>query len=182
MVVSPIGNYSIAFIGTVLSWLILTRYGRRTIYIAGITAMLPLMFIIGFLEFVPTNSGIRWAQAAILLVWFFIYSLSIGPIPFAIGTEVGAVRLRTKIISLSRNTYYLLNIVNTIVAPYMLNPTSLNLKGKAAFLPGVLTVCMWIWAFFRLPETKGLTPKTLDHLFENRVHTRKFLEEAKKYQ
>ncbi|KAJ3544955.1 hypothetical protein NM208_g2757 [Fusarium decemcellulare] len=176
------GNYSIAFVGTVLSWIMITRYGRRTIYIAGLTAMLPIMFTIGFLDLAPAKSSVRWAQAAILLVWFFIYSLSIGPIPFAIGTEVGAVRLRTKTISLSRNTWYLLNIINTIVAPYMLNPANANLKGKAAFLPGSLTVCMWIWAFFRLPETKGLTPETLDHLFGNRVPTRKFQEEAKKYQ
>ncbi|KAM0438623.1 hypothetical protein ACHAPT_001375 [Fusarium lateritium] len=177
-----VGNYSIAFVGTVLSWVILSRYGRRITYIGGLTAMIPIMFTIGFLDLAATRSSVRWAQASMLLIWFFIYSLSIGPIPFAIGTEVGAVRLRTKTISLSRNTYYFLNIVNTLVAPYMLNPANANLKGKAAFLPASLTVCMWIWAFFRLPETKGLTPETLDHLFGNRVATRKFQEEAKKYQ
>jgi SP family general alpha glucoside:H+ symporter-like MFS transporter len=160
----------------------ISRYGRRTIYIAGLTAMLPIMFTIGFLDLAPDASRVRWAQASMLLIWFFVYSLSIGPVPFAIGTEVGASRLRTKTIALSRNTYYLLNIVNTVVAPYMLNPANANLKGKAAFLPGALTVFMWIWAFFRLPETKGMTPETLDHLFGNRVPTRRFVEEATKYQ
>ncbi|KAJ3457880.1 hypothetical protein MRS44_015021 [Fusarium solani] len=177
-----VGNYSIAFVGTVLSWLMISRYGRRTIYIAGLTAMLPIMFTIGFLDLAPDASRVRWAQASMLLIWFFVYSLSIGPVPFAIGTEVGASRLRTKTIALSRNTYYLLNIVNTVVAPYMLNPANANLKGKAAFLPGALTAFMWIWAFFRLPETKGMTPETLDHLFGNRVPTRRFVEEATKYQ
>ncbi|KAK5199918.1 hypothetical protein LTR92_000459 [Exophiala xenobiotica] len=177
-----LGNYSIAFVGTVLSWFLQTRFGRRPIYIGGLTCMLPLMFIIGFLDLATASSGIRWAQASILLIWFFFYSLTIGPIPFAIGTEVGAVRLRTKTVSLGRNTYYVLNILNTIIAPYMLNPANANLKGKAAFLPGALTVLMWLWSFFRLPETKGLAPETLDHLFANKVPTRKFLQESKKFQ
>lgn len=149
---------------------------------AGLTAMLPIMWIVAFLDFAKNEEAARWAAAAIILVWFFFYSLTIGPIPFAIGAEVGAVRLRTKTISLGRNAYFFLNIINVIVAPYMLNPANANLKGKAAFLPAGLTVLMWLWAFFRLPETKGLTPETLDHLFANRVPTRKFLEEAKKYQ
>lgn len=107
---------------------------------------------------------------------------TIGPIPFAIAAEVGASRLRTKTISLGRNTYYFLSVVNTIVAPYMLNPTAGNLEGKAAFPAFGLTVILLVWTFFRLPETKGLTPETLDHLFHQRVPARKFKEEAKHFQ
>lgn len=69
------GNYSIAFVGTVLSWLMISRYGRRTIYIAGLTAILPIMFTIGFLDLAPDASRVRWAQASMLLIWFFVYSL-----------------------------------------------------------------------------------------------------------
>lgn len=176
------GTYSIAFVGTVSAMFLQTRFGRRTIYIAGLTAMLPTMFIVGFLDLASDTGARRWAQAGVILFWFFLYAISIGPIPFAIGSEVGAIRLRTKTISLGRSSFYLLNIINTIVAPYMLNPANANLRGKAAFLPGSLTVLMWLWAWFRLAETKGLSPETLDYLFENRTPTRKFLEEAKKYQ
>lgn len=90
--------------------------------------------------------------------------------------------MRLKTISLARTTYYVLNIINTVVAPYMLNPKEGNLKGKAAFLPGGLAVCMIIWTWFRLPETKDITPGALDRLFQSRTHTRKFVEESKKYQ
>ncbi|TPX07714.1 uncharacterized protein E0L32_010610 [Thyridium curvatum] len=177
-----LGNYSIAFTGTVLSWFIQTRFGRRQIYLAGLTAMLPLMATVGFLDLAPPSASIRWAQSGLLLTWFFCYGSTIGPIPFAIAAEVGASRLRTKTISLGRNTYYFLSVVNTVVAPYMLNPTAGNLKGKAAFPAFGLTVILLVWTFFRLPETKGLTPETLDHLFHQRVPARKFKEEAKHFQ
>lgn len=54
------------------------------------------------------------------------------------------------------------------------------MQGKAAFVPALLTLCLIIWTYFRLPEIKGLTTETLDHLL--RVPARKFKEEAKKYQ
>lgn len=132
-----LGNYSIAFVGTVLSWFVQRRFGRRDIYLAGLLVMGFPMALVGFLDLAPSSSSIRWAQSALLLVWFFCYGISalvltsyssltkqmpgitIGPIPYAIAAEVGAVELRSKTISLGRNTYYLLSILNTIVAPYM---------------------------------------------------------------
>lgn len=72
--------------------------------------------------------------------------------------------------------------MNVVVAPYMLNPTAGNLKGKAAFPAAGMAAMLLFWAFFRLPETKGLTPETLDHLFHEKVPARKFREAAKKYQ
>ncbi|KAI0017655.1 sugar transporter [Xylariomycetidae sp. FL0641] len=177
-----LGNYAIAFAGTLTSWFIQTKCGRRETYLWGLVAMLPPMLIVGFIDLAPASENIRWAQAALLLVWFFLYGSTIGPVPYAIAAEVGASRLRSKTISLGRNMYYVLSILNTIVAPYMLNPSEGNLKGKAAFPAAALTAVLVVWTFFRLPETKNMTPETLDRLFHARVPARKFLEESKKYQ
>ncbi|KAJ5896219.1 uncharacterized protein N7473_005618 [Penicillium subrubescens] len=177
-----LGTLSLAFTGTCLSWLFQTYFGRRTIYMSGLIAMVPLMFSIGFLGLAHPSSGILWAQCALLMVWFFCYGCTIGPIPYAIAAEVGASNLRMKTIALGRGTYYILSVVNSIVAPYMLNPTNGNLKGKAAFPAAGLTMLLLIWTFFRLPETKDMTTETLDYLFHQKVPARKFKEEAKQYQ
>ncbi|KAL2823560.1 general substrate transporter [Aspergillus cavernicola] len=177
-----LGTISLAFIGTCLSWVLQTHFGRRTIYLSGLIAMLPLMFLVAFLGVAPPSSGIHWAQCALLMVWFFFYGCTIGPIPYAIAAEVGASNLRIKTIALGRGTYYILSVLNSVVAPYMLNPTEGNLKGKAAFPAGVFTVLLLVWTFYRLPETKGMTTETLDHLFHERVPARKFKEEARRFQ
>lgn len=78
--------------------------------------------------------------------------------------------------------YYFLAVVNTVISPYMLNPKEGNLKGKAAFPAAVFTAILVAWTYFRLPETKGLTQETLDHLFLEGVPARKFKEEAKRFQ
>jgi len=56
----------------------------------------------------------------------------------------------------------------------MENPTQGNWKGKAGFLAGGLSTGVLIWAWFRLPETKGRTFEELDILFHKRVSARKF--------
>jgi MFS transporter, SP family, general alpha glucoside:H+ symporter len=146
--------------------------------------MLPIMWCIAFLSLAPSTHGISvpWAQSVLLMVWFFVYGLSIGPIPFAIASEVGSSTLRLKTIALGRNAFYVMSVINTVVAPYMLNPTEGNLKGKAAFPAGCFIFIIYIWGYFRLPETKGLTPETMDRLFEDRIPARKFAEESRKYQ
>ncbi|KAF3020869.1 hypothetical protein E8E15_008048 [Penicillium rubens] len=177
-----LGMFGLAFVGTCLSWVLQTHYGRRTIYLSGLVAMLPLMLVVGFLGVAPSSSGIQWTQCALLLIWFFFYGSTIGPIPYAIAAEVGASNLRVKTIALGRGTYYILSVVNSVVAPYMLNPKEGNLKGKAAFPAGAFTVLLLVWAFYRLPETKGMTTETLDHLFHQKTPARRFKEDAKRFQ
>ncbi|KAL4925307.1 general substrate transporter [Aspergillus undulatus] len=177
-----LGTISLSFIGTCLSWVLQTHIGRRTIYITGLIAMMPFMFVVAFLGVAPEASAIHWAQSALLMIWFFCYGCTIGPIPYAIAAEIGASNLRTKTIALGRGTYYILSVVNSVVSPYMLNKAEGNLKGKAAFPAAAFTVLLLIWAFYRLPETKGMSTETLDHLFHQRVPARKFKAEAKRFQ
>lgn len=68
-----LGNYSIAFVGTVASWFVQKRFGRRDIYFTGLVFMFFPMALVGFLDLASASSNIRWAQAALLLIWFFIY-------------------------------------------------------------------------------------------------------------
>ncbi|KAL2817204.1 general substrate transporter [Aspergillus granulosus] len=177
-----LGTLSLAFIGTCLSWVFQTLFGRRTIYLTGLVSMLPPMLVIGFLGVAPESSTIHWTQCALLMVWFFSYGCTIGPIPYAIAAEIGASNLRVKTIALGRGTYYILSVVNAVVAPYMLNPTEGNLKGKAAFPAAAFTLLLIVWTFYRLPETKGLTTETLDHLFHEGVPARRFGAEKGRFQ
>ncbi|KAI8259564.1 General alpha-glucoside permease, partial [Colletotrichum sp. SAR11_239] len=85
-----IGNAGLAFVGTVSSWALMTRFGWRTMYLGGLIAMFPVMSLVGFLDLAtstPSGDNVRWAQCAMLLVWFFIYGASIGPVPYGIAAN-----------------------------------------------------------------------------------------------
>jgi hypothetical protein len=53
------------------------------------------------------------------------------------------------------------------------------LSAKTAFFWAGCTALCLIWAFFRIPETKGFTFAELDHLFEEGVPARKFASSRK---
>ncbi len=170
-----LGFYALGIVGNISSWFLITKFGRRTIYLGGFCIMTMLMFIIGFLSLAPaSNSGAQWATAIILLVWVLFYDLTLGPVAYAIVSETSATRLRNKTIGLARNTMNLVGLINSVVSPYMINPTQGDWKGKAGFLAGGLSTLCLLWGYFRMPELKGRTYEEVDILFEKRIPARAF--------
>ncbi|KAL3440166.1 sugar transporter [Aspergillus insuetus] len=170
-----IGYYGLGFVGTLVAWFLMTRYGRRPIFIGSLALMCITMLTIGFAAIAPeSNNAAIWAQSILLVIWVFQYDASIGPLAFCIVSEVGSTRLRAKTIALGRCAFYFWFIVFGVATPYMLNPDAANWKGKTFFLYGGTCFLSGVWAYFRLPEMKGRTYEELDILFRTGTPARKF--------
>ncbi|CAK7206760.1 hypothetical protein SEUCBS139899_009566 [Sporothrix eucalyptigena] len=157
-----------------LSVIVGNRHGRRPIYIWGALFMSCMMFLIGFLALARQTPAIGYASSALFLVWFCAYEMTVGPASFVIVGETSSTKLRSKTIALARNAYNLANIVSLTVAPYCLNPTEGNWKGKTAFLAAGFGLLTAFWAYFRLPECKGRTYEELDLLFNQNLRAWEF--------
>lgn len=165
----------IALFGDATSWFLVTFTGHRLLYTSGMFGQSLIYFIVGFLSLAPqSKDGPKWAAAVILMMQSFFYDCSIGPLAFAISTEVPTARLRNRTFAIGRSIYYILGIICSVANPYMINPTEDNWKGKAAFLPASLCLIWAFWCVFRLPEMKGRTFEELDVMFERGVKTRDF--------
>lgn len=75
---------------------------------------------------------------------------------------------------LSRVSYYIAQVIENVIEPYMVNSTQANWKGKTSFFWDGTSFLCFVWAFFRLPETKNLSYEELDILCTNRVSARRF--------
>lgn len=65
-----VGFLAVGFVGTCLSWIMLSKYGRRRIYNIGLAILTLIMFLIAFLDFAPdyeNRPGIIWAQSTLLV-------------------------------------------------------------------------------------------------------------------
>ncbi|KAM0322679.1 hypothetical protein ACHAQA_009269 [Verticillium albo-atrum] len=169
-----IGSTAMAFIGTCVSWILLSYFGRRTLYGTGIAMASCSLLIVGICSAATTAPEAQWAQVAFVLVWKLIYSMTVGPICYAIISETSAVRLRPQTVVIARNTYAMTQILANVLNPYMLNPIEWNWKGKAGFFWAGTSACVAAWSYFRLPETQGRTYEELDLLFHDKVPARKF--------
>ncbi|CAK7201505.1 hypothetical protein SEUCBS139899_004211 [Sporothrix eucalyptigena] len=168
-----VGDRLIALTGTALSWVMLTFFGRRTIYMIGISCNVTLLLAIG-LSAISSANAAGWAQSILLMCWPLITSMTVGSVAFSIVSEVGSTRLRAKTIAIARNSWNLLNIIFGVIMPYLINPDAAGLKGKAAFIFVFLGILCFVYVVFRLPETKHRTYEELDILFMRKVPARKF--------
>jgi len=168
------GQYAIGAVGTLVSWVFMKNFGRRTLYVVGLGLLSALLFIIGCLGIPSNNTGAQWAVGAMLLVFTFIYDSTVGPVCYSIVAEMPSTRLRQKAIVIARNFYNVAGIVNNIIVPKMLNPTAWNWAAKSGFFWSGVCFLLFIYCYFRLPEPKGRTYGDLDVLFERRISARRF--------
>lgn len=172
-------QYCIGFLGTLLSWVMMSHFGRRRLYVVGLSCLFAFLMIVGFISLAPKdangkNIAASWAIGSILLIYTAFYNTTVGPVCYSLVSEMPSTRLRSKTVVMARNLYNVFSIVNGVVIPFMLNPTEWNWAGKAGFFWGGLCFCSATWAFFRIPEPRGRTFGELDVLFEAQVPARKF--------
>lgn len=189
-----IGQYAMGAVGTILSWFVMGYVGRRKIYIWGIGVMIIVLMGIGCAgipERLATNdlegpqeenepledesaAAASWAIGSLIIVYTFVYDITVGPVCYALVAEIPSTRMKIKTVVLARNLYNLGAIVNNIIMPKMLLPTAWNWGAFTAFFWAGCSILLFIWCFFRLPEPMGRTFAELDVLFENKVSARKF--------
>jgi SP family general alpha glucoside:H+ symporter-like MFS transporter len=167
-------QYAVGAIGTVFSWVLMSRAGRRTLYVYGLLCLFCLLLVVGFTSLAPNNSSRDWAIGSMLLVITFVYDSTVGPVCYSLVAEMPSGRLRAKSIVIARNIYNVVGIVTGILTNYQLTTTAWNWGAKSAFFWAGSCFCLFAWTFFRLPEPKGRTYAELDVLFEQRVPARKF--------
>lgn len=169
-----LAQYGSGFIGTILSWLLMRNFGRRTLFVGGLTVLALSLLIIGFTGMAPKHEATYWATGGMLVFFTFCYNCTVGPVVYSLVTELSSVRLRQKTVALARIMFNVGAIINSVITPYMLNSESLNWGAKTGFFWAGMCSCFLAWAFFRVPEPRGRTYGELDLLFEHRVSPRKF--------
>ncbi|TIA44682.1 sugar porter family MFS transporter [Aureobasidium pullulans] len=172
-----LGQYGLGAVGTILSWLLMLKFGRRTLYLWGQIAMAFILLVVGFLGIAPASAaGAHWGIGALILIYTFIYDMTVGPVCYSLVAEIPSTRLRNKTVVLARNLYNITGVVANVLTPHMLNPDAWNWGAKAGFFwAGTGALCA-VWTYFRVPEPKGRTYAEMDMLFDAHTSARKFKE------
>ncbi|TPX08522.1 uncharacterized protein E0L32_010009 [Thyridium curvatum] len=170
-----IGQSAMGVIGVLLSWVMMGRFGRRDIYIAGMFGLMVILMTVGGLGFArPDLPGPSWAIGSLLLFYTFVYNMTVGPVCYSIVAEIPSTRHKIKTVVLARNFSNIGGLLNNSLMPHMLGIHSWNWGARTGLFWAGFCVVILIWSYFRLPEPKGRTYGELDVLFHHRVSARKF--------
>ncbi|KAI7287540.1 hypothetical protein D0864_05821 [Hortaea werneckii] len=168
-----LGLYALGLVGTICSWFLMSRFGRRTLYLWGQILMGLVLFLIAFIS-LSDSGGAQWAIAAMMLVYTFVYDATVGPVCYSLVAELASTRVRNKTVVLARNLYNITGIVANVLTPHMLNPDSWDWGAKAGFFWGGSCALCALWTYYRLPEPKRRTYAELDVLFQAKIPAREF--------
>ncbi|KAL4860598.1 hypothetical protein BDV12DRAFT_209084 [Aspergillus spectabilis] len=157
-----------------LSWVLTTYLGRRTIYVYGQFINCAFLIALGIAASVGVSTAASNAQASLGLIVSVLFCLGPAPASWVIIGETSSVRLRPLTTGIGRGAYYLVNIPCIFLSSYMLNSDKWNLGGKSGYIWAgtalFCTVMSWIW----IPEMKGRSFREIDILFKRRVQARKW--------
>jgi hypothetical protein len=163
-------NNCFQFLANILSLFLVTTVDRRLLTVWGQFVCGAALFFFGGTSLPGTYSGYL-TTVCVMLVWGFVYQLTLGTVAWTLIAELASYRLRARTQWLANATLCLIQWTTGFVFPYMFNPDQGNLQGKVGFVFGATTFIGFAGTFFFLPETKNRTALELHELFERRVPT-----------
>lgn len=119
---------ALQMIFVMLSWILTTFYGRRTIYLWGSAVNTILLVALGIAGSVGASTSSNYAVASLGLIVSVLFTLGPAPASWVIIGETSAIRLRPLTTGMGRATYYIVEIPCIFLASYMLNPLGGNCK------------------------------------------------------
>lgn len=167
-------------LSTPVSFWTIERFGRRPLLIWGALGMLVCQFIVAIVgdtvgfnhshlvngNPVADNISAVNAQIAFICIYIFFFASTWGPGAWVVVGEIYPIPVRSRGVGLSTASNWLWNTIIAVITPYMVGEDKGNLKSNVFFVWGSLCTCAFVYAYFLVPETKGLTLEQVDRMFE----------------
>ncbi|KAI5459633.1 putative high affinity glucose transporter [Mariannaea sp. PMI_226] len=170
-------------LSTPVSFYTVERFGRRTILVIGAFGMLVCQFIVAIVgvtvgfnkthvdptdstKHIADNIGAVNAQVAFIAIFIFFFASTWGPGAWIVIGEIFPIPIRSRGVGLSTASNWLWNTIIAVITPYMVGETKGNLKSSVFFIWGGLCTCAFVYSYFLIPETKGLTLEQVDKMME----------------
>ncbi|CBX98201.1 similar to monosaccharide transporter [Plenodomus lingam JN3] len=163
-------------LSTPASFVMVEKIGRRRILIFGAAGMVVMQFIVGAIGATagkstanhPANPDATRAMIAFICLNIAVFATTWGPAAWIVIGEIFPLTIRSRGVGLSTASNWLWNFVIGYITPYLVaeRPDSARLGSNVFFLWGSLCFVSFLFAYFFVPETKGLTLEQVDKMLE----------------
>merc|ERR1712000_244628 len=114
---------------------------------------------------VARNIGAVNAQVAFIAIFIFFFASTWGPGAWVLIGEIFPLPIRSRGVALSTASNWLWNTIIAVITPEMVGTDKGNMKSSVFFVWGGLCTCAFVYAYFLVPETKGLSLEQVDLMF-----------------
>jgi hypothetical protein len=106
------------------------------------------------------------AQISFIAIFIFFFASTWGPGAWIVIGEIFPLPIRSRGVGLSTASNWLWNTIIAVITPYMVGSNEGNLRSSVFFVWGGLCTCAFVYAYFLVPETKGLSLEQVDRMME----------------
>ncbi|KAK3317538.1 general substrate transporter [Cercophora scortea] len=152
---------------TPISFWSMERLGRRPLMIWGAVGMCICQFIVAIIGTVLEGNDVATkVMIAFICIYIFFFATTWGPGAWVVIGEIYPLPIRAKGVALSTASNWLWNCIIAVITPYMVDKERGNLGAKVFFIWGGLCGLCLTYAYFLIPETKGLTLEQVDQMLQ----------------
>ncbi|EGY21186.1 hypothetical protein VD0002_g9717 [Verticillium dahliae] len=170
-------------LSTPLSFWTVERFGRRFILIVGAFGMLVSQYLVAIIgvtigfnhthpdpndaeKSIADNIPAVNSQIAFIAISIFFFASTWGPGAWILIGEIFPLPIRSRGVALSTASNWLWNTVIAVITPYMVGEDYGNMKSSVFFVWGSLCTAAFVYSYFFVPETKGLSLEQVDRMME----------------
>ncbi|BCS02848.1 sugar porter family MFS transporter [Aspergillus luchuensis] len=152
---------------TPVSFYTIEKFGRRSLLLWGALGMVICQFIVAIVGTVDGgNKHAVSAEISFICIYIFFFASTWGPGAWVVIGEIFPLPIRSRGVALSTASNWLWNCIIAVITPYMVDKDKGDLKAKVFFIWGSLCACAFVYTYFLIPETKGLTLEQVDKMME----------------
>lgn len=168
---------------TPISFFTVEKFGRRPLLIWGAFGMLICQFIVAIVgvtvgfnkthidaagNTIANNIGAVNAQVAFIAIYIFFFASTWGPGAWILIGEIFPIPIRSRGVALSTASNWLWNTIIAVITPYMVGTEAkdANMKSSVFFVWGGTCTACFLYSYFLVPETKGLSLEQVDKMME----------------
>merc|ERR1712230_93910 len=117
-------------------------------------------------ETIANNIPAVNAQIAFIAIFIFFFASTWGPGAWIVIGEIFPLPIRSRGVGLSTASNWLWNTIIAVITPYMVSSDEGDLKSNVFWIWGGLCTCAFVYSYFLVPETKGLSLEQVDKMME----------------
>ncbi|KAI0409084.1 general substrate transporter [Xylaria palmicola] len=154
-------------LATPISFFTIEKLGRRAILIGGGIGMVVCQFIIAIVGVTAGRSELHNFSAVSAMIAFISINIAFfastwGPTAWVVVGEIFPLPIRSRGVGISTASNWFWNTIIAVITPFLVSADKANLGPKVFFLWGSLCIFSTIFAYFLVPELKGLSLEQVD--------------------
>lgn len=106
------------------------------------------------------------AQVAFIAFFIFFFATTWGPGAWVVIGEIFPLPIRSRGVGLSTASNWLWNCIIAVITPYLTGADYAYLRSKIFFLWGSLCAVAFVYSYFLIYETKGLSLEQVDRMMD----------------